>query len=85
MPTRKALYKRLDRQQATLNKASAAMETTRKQLAANCLHERVGPYHWEHDNGYGRQQYFTGQRCNICQFIDHWKNGRFVDPANCRD
>lgn len=46
-------------------------------LERDCDHPaaHVRPYHWEHDNGYGRQTEMVGRICGICLKKDHYASG----------
>jgi len=37
-----------------------------------CEHTSVEEYVWEHDNGYGRQSWHTGERCRVCRKRRSW-------------
>lgn len=60
--------------------ADAAVGDIRATLQGICDHPDPVAYHWEHDNGFGRQTPQIGARCTYCGWIDRWKLGRFVDP-----
>jgi hypothetical protein len=47
----------------------------RAELGDSCSHppEARAKYEWEHDNGYGRQSWNTGNRCRLCDATDPYK------------
>lgn len=52
-------------------------------LKVGCTHpeEYRGEYRWEHDNGYGRQRWVTGDRCGLCGAKRAWKgHGVWIRP-----
>lgn len=62
-------YKARQRALAAVERAKEAL------LAAGCTHPvaYLVDYQWEHDNGYGRQKWITGQRCRLCGAHQSWK------------
>lgn len=62
-----------------LERAQEAVSKLKKIVSVDCSHpfEYVVPFRWEHDSGYGRQSWITGQQCSICYAVDSWCNGNF--------
>ena len=74
----KALSLALKHQARVQHRAYARVKKARKALleADNCTHpeEHRVDYRWEHDNGYGRQKWITGVRCELCGAKQSWKS-----------
>ncbi len=74
---------------ASVGRMQAAVEAARKELVDGCDHppEFVVDYRWEHDNGYGKQSWVTGKRCEICESTNNWGSTLWVKPheRTCRD
>lgn len=51
-------------------------------LVVGCSHpaDHVKGYRWEYDNGYGRQHYNTGSRCDLCFALDPYQTGAWIKP-----
>lgn len=78
-------YLRLQEKTRTQIKAlEAKLEAARIAAAKSCQHpvEAREDYRWEHDNGYGRQSWVTGERCTICRHQRSWKgSSTWWDPS----
>lgn len=37
-----------------------------------CTHPSTQKFQWEWDNGYGKQKWITGLRCNLCNWKQSW-------------
>jgi hypothetical protein len=37
-----------------------------------CKHKHTRHYQWEHDNGYGNQEWMTGLECLLCGKRNSW-------------
>lgn len=66
-----------------VERANVHLASIRKALAHSCAHpeEFHSPFHWEHDNGYGRQTRIIGRQCGICWKRDIWNSGTW-SPHN---
>lgn len=51
-----------------------------KELRGICDHPETRDYHWEDDNGYGRQTQMVAQQCIFCGGVCFWNNKRFSYP-----
>lgn len=64
-------------------KASQTFRAYKAKLALTCDHPDayVEDWKWEHDNGYGRQNWNIGKQCTIC----HATKSYTSDTRWCRD
>ena len=53
-------------------------------IEKGCPHPEdfLNDYHWEWDNGYGRQEQRVGKRCSICEKIDSSNSGRWYNLSD---
>ena len=88
MSSVKSIQKELLKKKETITKLYKEIYELEKELHADttgkniCDHSKTEEFHWEHDNGYGRQSKMTGKRCVYCGWKDLWNHGRFCNPAD---
>lgn len=70
-PAQKAVLRARDRKQKAAQALGEALDRLR---AEGCDHpaEHRRPWKWEYDNGYGRQSWADGERCDLCDMHKRW-------------
>lgn len=76
---RRAQLKAYERARDKVRHWAVKLEAARHALAQDCDHPEkyVDNYHWEHDNGYGRQTQRVGKICNICRAVRYYEHSEW--------